>query len=95
MLKAEPFSFGLQTTLIGDLFLAGSASVPSSEAVVDDAGPSSPAYAVSINAVTGKIHTRSKLITLPADFPSSVPAPTGLRTITIRTQSGPGSVKAS
>ncbi|HKO42296.1 MAG TPA: PKD domain-containing protein [Pyrinomonadaceae bacterium] len=37
--------------------------------------------------MTGKIHTRSKPITLPADFPSSVPAPTGVRTITIRTQS--------
>ncbi|HKO42786.1 MAG TPA: hypothetical protein VJU84_05825, partial [Pyrinomonadaceae bacterium] len=69
------------------LFLAGSASIQSGEAVVDDGGPTSPAYAVSISGVTGKIHTRSKPITLPADFPSSVPAPTGVRSITIRTQS--------
>src|SRR5687767_7533375 len=39
VLKAEPFSMGAQTTLTGDLFLAGSASLQSSEAVVDDGGP--------------------------------------------------------
>ena len=87
VLKAESFSMGSQTTLTGDLFLAGAASVPSIEAVVDDGGPTSPAYSVSISGVTGNIHTRSKPITLPADFPLSVPAPTGLRTITIRTHS--------
>ncbi|HKO42784.1 MAG TPA: hypothetical protein VJU84_05815, partial [Pyrinomonadaceae bacterium] len=65
VLKAETFSIGAQTTVTGDLFLAGSASIQSGEAVVDDGGPTSPAYAVSISGVTGKIHTRSKPITLP------------------------------
>jgi hypothetical protein len=87
VLKAEPFSIGAQTTLNGDLFLAGSASIQSSEAVLDDGGPTSPAYAVSISGVSGKIHAHTQPITLPADFPSTVPPPTGLRTITIRTKS--------
>src|SRR5688500_5039779 len=87
VLKPEPFSMGAQTTVTGDLFLSGSASVQSYEAVVDDGGPTSPAYAVSISGLSGKIHTHTKPITLPAVVPSSVPMPTGLRTITIRTQS--------
>src|SRR5687768_4154851 len=72
VLKPEPFSISTPTTLTGDLFLAGSASIQSDDAVVDDGGPNSPPYAVSISGVIGKIHTNTKPITLPADFPSSV-----------------------
>src|SRR5687768_11982354 len=39
VLEAEPFSIAAQTTLTGDLLLAGSASLQSSEAVVHDGGP--------------------------------------------------------
>src|SRR5687767_6116671 len=60
VLKPEPFSMGAQTMVTGDLFLAGSAAIQSSEAVVDDGGPTSPAYPVSMSGLSGtsgKIHT--------------------------------------
>ena len=87
VLKPEPFSIGDQTSVTGDLFLAGSAAIHLNEETVNDGGPSSHPYTMSIAGVSGKVHTHSKPITLPSDFPSSIPASTGGRSITIRTKS--------
>ncbi len=94
VLKAEAFAIAASTQITGDVFLPGTPSIQLNSGAqhsgtIDDGGPSSPGYAVSLMGVKlpGKIHTHAHAITLPSDFPSSVPAAAGLRTLTIRTQS--------
>lgn len=56
---------------------------------VDESGSADPAgYTIAINGssrLLGKIHRRSDAVAFPADIPTSVPQPTGTRTVTINT----------
>lgn len=63
--------------------------------VVSDGGAILPNYSLTLSGgivLPGRIHTRADAVPLPADFPSSVPSATGLRTISVNSQSDIASI---
>jgi RHS repeat-associated protein len=95
LLQPEPFTLNGNTQIAGDLFLPGTPAIQLNGGaqhggLVTDEGSAIPSYTVTLSGninLPGKIHTHVDARGLPEDFPSSVPAPTGTRNVTIRTQS--------
>ncbi len=88
----EAFNINGSFQLTGDLYTVGTPNIvvnsgASHGGVVSDGGGTTPSgYQVTLNSgvnLPGKIHTNADALTLPADIPSSVPAPSGSRTINI------------
>src|SRR2546422_5857411 len=93
--SGESFAVNSQDQLTGDLYTVGTPNIvvesgASYGGTVSDGGSSSPSgYAVTLQSgvsMPGKIHTRADALTLPADIPTSVPAPTGTRNVTVQSQ---------
>lgn len=96
LLSGESFTINGSTELTSDLYLPGNPTIQlSSDAqyggTVSDGGAAVPAnYTVSLaNGVNlpGRIHNHVDAITLPSDFPVSIPAPTATRTAHVHSQS--------
>ena len=92
----ESFSVNNSTQLLGDLYLPGTPAIQLGTGsqhggTVNDGGAAAPAnYSVTLNnnaVLPGRIHTRSDAVALPTDFPTSVPASAGTRSVTVRSQS--------
>lgn len=87
----EAFNVNGGFQLTSDLYVAGSPNITtnggaSHGGTTDDGGSASPSgYQIILNGakLPGRIHTRADAPALPADIPSSVPAPTGTRTVNI------------
>ncbi|HSS20957.1 MAG TPA: hypothetical protein VLL54_12855, partial [Pyrinomonadaceae bacterium] len=100
VLLGESFTINGSTQLIPDLLVPGSPSVvlnggAQHEGVVNDGGSATPTnYTLTLNGGVklGKIHTRVDAIQLPTDFPTSVPASGGTRTVTVQSQSAVASI---
>jgi hypothetical protein len=96
LLQGESFTINGSTQLTSDLYLPGTPSIQLSKGAqhggtVSEGGAANPAnYTVSLTGgviLPGQIHTNVDAFPLPSDFPNSVPAPTGTRTVTIDSQS--------
>ena len=96
VLLGELFTINGTNQITSDLYLPGTPAIQSSGAAryagtVSDGGTNSPSnYTVSLSGdvdLPGKIHTQVDPVTLPADFPASIPAASGTRTISIHSQS--------
>jgi RHS repeat-associated protein len=96
VLLGESFAITNGSQLLGDLYLPGTPAIQLGTGaqhggLVNDGGAAAPAnYSVSLNnnvSLPGRIHTRVDALPLPADVPNSVPAATGTRSVTVRTQS--------
>jgi RHS repeat-associated protein len=95
LLLAEPFTLNGNTQITGDLYLPGSPTIQlngtaTHGGIVIDEGDADPNYSVTLSGginLPGKIHTHVDAVGLPEDFPASVPAPTGTRNLSIRSQS--------
>jgi hypothetical protein len=97
VLLPESLSINGNTQIASDLFLPGSPAIvvnggSTYGATVGDGGSETPNnYTITLNggvSIPGNIHTRVDAITLPPDFPTSVPAPNGTRTVSVTSQSG-------
>jgi RHS repeat-associated protein len=96
VLEGESFTISTTPQLLGDLYLPGAPTIQLNTGaqhggMVNDGGAATPAnYTVTLNnnvVLPGHVHTRSNAVTLPADFPTSVPVATGTRSVTVRYQS--------
>ena len=96
VLLGESFTIGGSNQITSDLYLPGTPAIQLSGAAryagtVSDGGLASPAnYTVSLSGdvdLAGRIHTNVDPIQLPADFPASIPAASGTRTVAIHSQS--------
>jgi hypothetical protein len=96
VLLGESFTISGTNQITSDLYLPGTPAIQLSGAAryagtVSDGGATSPSnYTVSLNGdvdLPGKIHRQVDPLTLPADFPVSIPAASGTRTVAIHSQS--------
>nr|MBA2702657.1 PKD domain-containing protein [Blastocatellia bacterium] len=96
VMQGESFTINGSTHLTSDLYLPGTPIIQLSggaqyAGTISDGGAANPAnYTVSLTGginLPGEIHTNVDAIQLPADFPNSVPSPTGTRNVTINSQS--------
>jgi len=96
VLLGESFTIGGTSQITSDLYLPGTPTIQLSGAAryagtISDGGVTSPAnYTVSLSGdvdLPGHIHTNVDPIQLPADFPASIPAASGTRTVAIHSQS--------
>ena len=94
--SGESFAVNSQDQLTGDLYAVGTPNIfvqsgATYGGTVSDGASSSPSdYSITLQSgvsMPGKIHTRADALTLPADVPTSVPAPTGTRNVTVQSQS--------
>jgi RHS repeat-associated protein len=94
--KGNSFSFNSPFQLTGDLYTIGTPTITVNSGAtyggkVIDGGSSTPTgYYVTLNSglvMPGKIHIHADALPLPSDIPTSVPAPTGTRTVNINTAS--------
>jgi len=97
VLLPESFAINGNTQIASDIFLPGSPAIlvnggSTYGGNVGDGGSETPTnYTLTLNggvSIPGNIHTHADAITLPPDFPTSVPAPTGTRTVSVTSQSG-------
>jgi RHS repeat-associated protein len=96
ILLGESFAINGSTELTSDLYLPGTPTVQLSSGAqyggtVSDEGAATPAnYTVTFTGgvnLPGRIHNHVDAITLPSDFPLSIPAPTATRTANVHSQS--------
>jgi hypothetical protein len=95
VLRGESFAIGGSPQIWGDLFLPGTPAIQLNGGaqhggVVSDGGATLPNYSLALSGgivLPGKIHIHSDAAPLPSDFPSSVPAPPGLRSVNVNSQS--------
>jgi RHS repeat-associated protein len=95
LLQGESFALGGNTQILGDVLIPGSPSIQLNGGaqhggVVNDGGAVLPNSTLTLSGgivLPGKIHIRSDAPSLPSDFPSSVPAATGSRTVSVNSQS--------
>jgi hypothetical protein len=96
MLLGESFTINGNNQITSDLYLPGTPAIQLSGAAqyggtVSDGGVATPAnYIVSLSGevdLPGRIHTNVDPVQLPQDFPSSVPAAGGTRSVSIHSQS--------
>ncbi len=96
VLLGESFTITGSAQLTSDLYLPGAPTIQLSGGAQDggetsDGGAATPGnYTLSLTGgnLPGRIHTNVDAIQLPTDFPNSVPAPSGTRTVTVSSQSG-------
>ncbi len=96
VLEGESFNIPNSIQLLADLYLPGTPGIQLGTGaqhggMVNDGGAATPSnYAVTLNnnvVLPGRIHTRSDAVALPTDYPTSVPASAGTRSVTVRSQS--------
>ncbi len=96
VLSGESFTINSSTAITSDLYLPGTPTIQLSGGAQDggtvsDGGVANPAgYTVSLTGgvnLPGRIHTNVDAVQLPTDFPSTVPAPSGTRVVTVNSQS--------
>lgn len=96
LLQGESFTINGSTQLTSDLYLPGTPLIQLNKGAqyggtISEGSAANPAnYTVSLTGgviLPGQIHTNVDAVPLPSDFPNSVPAPTGTRTLTIDSQS--------
>lgn len=94
--SGESYNFNRPFQLTGDVFNVGTPNITvnsgaSHGGVVNDGGNAQPSgYGITLNSnavLPGKIHIRADALALPADIPSSVPAPSGTRSVNINSPS--------
>jgi RHS repeat-associated protein len=92
--SGESFTFNTPFQITGDVYTVGNPQITVNSGAsyggkVDDAGSATPSgYPVTLNGgfkMAGKIHVKANALVLPQDFPASVPAPSGTRTVNINT----------
>jgi RHS repeat-associated protein len=90
--SGESYAINSQFHLNGDLYAVGTPTITvnsgaSHGGVINDGGSATPSgYGITLNSgvvLPGKIHTRANAIALPSDIPTSVPNPSGTRTVNI------------
>ncbi len=89
--EGKNYSLGSGFSLTGDLYTVGTPEIDlqagaSHGGVVDDGGAATPSYKLKLEKdvkLPGKIHIRADPVPLPADIPTTVPAPAGTRRIKI------------
>jgi hypothetical protein len=95
VLQGESFSINGGIHLTSDLYLPGTPLIQLSNGAqyggtVSEGGAANPAnYTVTLAGginLPREIHTNVDAIQLPADFPNSVPSPTGTRNVTVDSQ---------
>jgi RHS repeat-associated protein len=88
----ESYALNRHFQLTGDLYTAGTPNITVNNGathggVADDNGSSNPSgYQITLNNgvhLPGKIHTRANPISLPSDIPTTIPAATGTRTVSV------------
>lgn len=100
VLLPESFTLNGNTQITSDLFLPGSPNITTGggsqySGTVNDGGSAAPTdYTLTLSggiSLPGKIHTQVDAIQLP-DFPNSVPAASGTRTVTVNSQSATANI---
>jgi len=96
VLLGESFTISGNNQITSDLYLPGTPTIQLSGAAryagtINDGGLTTPAnYIVNLSGdvdLPGRVHTQVDPVQLPADFPTSVPAPSGTRAVSIHSQS--------
>jgi RHS repeat-associated protein len=101
VMSGESYSINSPFQLTGDLYAVGSPQIRLNTGAnyggtINDGGSTSPSgYLITFNSnliLPGKVHVRADALPLPTDIPTSVPAPTGTRTVNINTASDVNSI---
>ena len=96
VLSGQSFSVSNNSQLTSDLYLVGTPAIQLNgdaqhAGVVDTGGSATPAnYTITLaNNVNmpGRIMTHADAVVLPTDFPASIPAATGTRSVSVNSQS--------
>ena len=93
VLSGQSFSISSNSELTSDLYLVGTPAIQLNNnaqhgGIVDAGGSATPAnYTVTLgNNMPGRIIRRTDPVILPADFPASIPAATGTRSVSVNSQ---------
>lgn len=101
--SGETYAINTPFQLTGDLYALGNPQIivnsgASHGGTVNDGGSATPSnYSITLNGglvLPGKIHLRADALALPADIPTSVPSPSGTRTVNINTPADVASIGA-
>ncbi len=101
--SGETYAINTPFQLTGDLYALGNPQIivnsgANHGGTLNDGGSATPSnYSITLNGglvLPGKIHLRADALALPADIPTSVPAPSGTRTVNINTPGDVASIGA-
>ncbi|RPJ60125.1 MAG: hypothetical protein EHM23_11480, partial [Acidobacteria bacterium] len=89
--EGKNFDLGSKFAMTGDLFVVGTPEIelqPDATygGTVEEGGAATPSYKIRLQkgvSFPGKIHIRTDPVPLPADIPTSVPAPVGSRKVKV------------